>query len=72
MRITGTVTKAVLTRGFAFLIGDEDGLEYFLQVNEFIGTWDGETIREGAKFDFVPAVIGGKRNGLRATRARAL
>jgi cold shock CspA family protein len=64
----GTVTRVFLPRGFGFVKGD-DGLDYFLQADAFMGTWDGATIKEGARLEFVPTPGGAGGNGLKATRA---
>ena len=65
----GIITRVFLTRGFAFVKGD-DGLAYFLQVDELRDAqWDGTTIRPGVRVEFAAAT--GKK-GLRATEVRLL
>lgn len=68
--MTGTVTRVFLTRGFAFVRGDEDGQDYFLQAEQLSVPWDGASVREGTRLEFEPREGGGKGNGLRAERAR--
>ena len=67
----GTITRVFLPRGFGFVRGDDD-LDYFLQADALAGAaWDGATIREGVRVEFLPNQRrrrGG--NGLRALEVR--
>lgn len=67
MRITGTLGKIVLPRGFGFIRGD-DGVSYFLLADELTGTsWSGETVREGMRAEFE---VGATERGPRARDVR--
>ncbi len=53
MRIAGTIRRVLLVRGYGFITGD-DGMEYFLQADDFLGEWTGEHIKAGARIEFIP------------------
>lgn len=63
----GEVTRALLPRGFAFVIGD-DGQDYFLHVDQWEGTWDGQNMKRGTRVEFVPKKMPDGK--LRANSAR--
>lgn len=66
----GTIIRVFLPRGFGFVRGDDD-LDYFLQANALAGAaWDGATIREGVRVEFLPDENGVGGNGLRALEVR--
>jgi len=65
-RMTGTVARIILTRGFGFIVGDEDGEDYMLHVSELRESLQWESIRKGTRLSFTPRKIGGKGNSLRA------
>lgn len=62
--MTGTITRVFLTRGFAFIRG-EDGEDYFFQADESVAPWSGE-VRAGMSVTFTPAGNGHGGNKLRA------
>ena len=67
MRIKGTITKIILTRGFGFIVGDEDGEDYFLHVDELIDGVEWERFRKGDRVEFEGVKVPkGKGNQLRA------
>ena len=66
--MTGTVDKAILPRGYAFVAGD-DGQDYFLHVDEWAGVWDARDLRKGTRVEFEARDAGGGR--YRAVNARA-
>jgi len=66
----GTIKRVFLPRGFAFVTG-EDGEDYFFQADQLRDAqWDGRTIRENVRLEFVPQDGGPGGNGLRATEVR--
>jgi len=65
-RVLGTVRRVLLARGYGFVLGD-DGTEYFLQADDFLGEWSGALVRAGARVEFVPIQTG---RGPRALEAR--
>ena len=69
--MTGVVTRVFLTKGYAFLRGDEDGLTRFFNANDLAHIADWDTVREGLPTDFEPRGIldesmDAKNNGLSA------
>jgi hypothetical protein len=68
--MTGVITRIFLTRGFAFVRGD-DKETYFLQVDELSPGTQWEQMRVGSNVVFEPRRTGGaKGNGWRATQVR--
>lgn len=65
----GEIARALLPRGFAFVIGD-DGRDYFLHVDQWEGTWDGQSMKRGARVEFVPKEMPDGK--FRAENARAI
>lgn len=52
MRIVGTVTRVILTRGFGFIMGD-DGVERFMHAGQVHPSEEWEKMREGRRVSFV-------------------
>jgi cold shock CspA family protein len=69
-RMAGTVAKMILTRGFGFIVGDADGEDYMMHVDEVHESIQWESIRKGARVTFTPQRNGGKGNKLRAMDVR--
>ena len=72
MTMRGTITRAFLPKGFAFVRGDDEQ-DYFLQANElYDNPWEGAVVREGARVEFTPVSDGHGGNKLRATEAKVI
>lgn len=69
--MVGTVTRVFLTRGFAFIRGDDnpngdDSEDYFAHVDEMRKKEDWEHMRAGRQVTFEPGFGGKSGNGKRA------
>jgi cold shock CspA family protein len=77
-RMTGTVTKVLLNKGFAFVRGEQDGISRFVHAKDFIPEIAFDTLREGRGVTFEPALgpetNTGERpgNGQRAIKVRVV
>jgi len=67
--MTGTVDKAILPKGYAFVAGD-DGRDYFLHVDDWTGVWDARDLRRGVRVEFETREVSPDR--YRAMNARAV
>lgn len=63
VRIEGTVTRVILTRGFGFILADNQE-EVFMHVDEFVDVTEWEKMRAGRRVSFVPTMTA---RGRRAT-----
>ena len=52
-RMEGTITRVIKTRGFAFVVG-EDQVERFVHVDELREPERWEEMRQGVRVSFVP------------------
>jgi cold shock CspA family protein len=70
-RMTGTVIKVMLNKGFAFIRGEEDSISRFAHAKDFIPEVAFDTLREGRGVTFEPA-LGPETsgNGQRAIKIR--
>jgi len=65
--VRGTVTRVLISKGYAFVRGDADGLSRFAHVKDFLVPQAFEHLREGQQVRFTPVVDPkGRGNGLRA------
>lgn len=63
-RMTGTVSKIILTRGFGFIVGDDDAEDYMMHVDDLReNTIRWESIHKGTRLSFIPTKSK-KANGL--------
>lgn len=74
MRMTGTVTKVLLNKGFAF-VRDMQGMSRFVSVRDVVPVSAFDTMHEGQKVTFEPAgdlntAADAKNNGLRAVKVQ--
>jgi cold shock CspA family protein len=72
-RMTGTVTKVLLNKGFAFVRGEQDGISRFAHAHDFEPAIAFDTLREGKGVTFEPSrgpETSG--NGLRAIKIRVV
>jgi cold shock CspA family protein len=71
--VKGTITKVILTRGFGFIVADDDAEDYFLHVDEIHEDVRWETLRKGTRVEFEGKVVpNGKGNQLRAVNVRVI
>lgn len=71
--MTGTITKIILTRGFGFIVGDDDAEDYFLHVDEIHEDVRWEALHKGTRVEFEGKIVSkGKGNQLRAINVRVI
>jgi len=72
MKCKGTVSRVFLTRGFGFLVGDEDGEDYFMHIDDFDESIKWESVRKGDRvtFEAVKGRGGNKRQAINIERDR--
>ena len=70
-RMTGTVIRVLLNKGFAFVRGESDGISRFAHSHDFEPEIAFDTLREGRAVTFEPA-LGPETsgNGQRAVKIR--
>lgn len=71
-RMTGTVTQVLLSKGYAFVRGVDDGLSRFVYCKDVEPRSAFDTLHEGQHVTFVPgaAPLNNRNNGLRAWDVR--